>query len=115
MNFKTTWWTSAWVVGGFAFCGAVWAQRWMKNYPEANLALGAQLIDQHKCSACHAKHVGADGADMYNPKGKTNSPARLLAMVEACNTQLSLSLFPEEVQSIAAVLDQRHYGFSKGQ
>jgi hypothetical protein len=32
-------------------------------------------------------------------------------MVEQCNTELNLSLFPDEVTAIAAVLNQTHYRF----
>jgi ABC-type transport system involved in cytochrome bd biosynthesis fused ATPase/permease subunit len=32
-------------------------------------------------------------------------------MVEACNTQLNLGLFPEEVNAVAAVLNHDHYRF----
>jgi len=35
----------------------------------------------------------------------------LRGMVEQCNTTLNLSLFPEEVTAIAAVLNQTHYHF----
>ncbi len=80
-------------------------------YPGADMALGERLIGEHRCSACHARRVGGDGSDIYDPAGKISTPAKLLAMVEACNTQLNLSLFPEEVSSIAAVLDRLHYRF----
>jgi hypothetical protein len=35
----------------------------------------------------------------------------LRGMVEQCNTELNLSLFPDEVTAIAAVLNQTHYRF----
>jgi hypothetical protein len=32
-------------------------------------------------------------------------------MVELCNTELNLAMFPEEVTSVAAVLERDHYRF----
>jgi len=78
-------------------------------YAGADLAQGSQLMVQHKCSACHQRNVGGDGSDIYNPKGRINTLGLLRGMVEACNTQLNLGLFPDEVNSIAAVLNRDHY------
>ena len=78
-------------------------------YAGADLTQGSQLMGQHKCSACHQRNVGGDGNDIYNPKGRINTLGLLRGMVEACNTQLNLGLFPEEVNSIAAVLNRDHY------
>jgi hypothetical protein len=79
----------------------------------ADLALGSKLIAQHKCDGCHANSVGGDGSDMYNPKGRVNTAARLKAMVEACDARLNLKLFPEELDAIAGALNRDHYKFSK--
>jgi hypothetical protein len=35
----------------------------------------------------------------------------LRGMVEACNQELNLGLFPEDVTSISAVLNRDHYRF----
>ncbi|MFZ2308294.1 MAG: hypothetical protein WAW73_15060 [Rhodoferax sp.] len=78
-------------------------------YAGADLAQGAQLIEEHKCNECHQRHVGGDGRDIYNPQGRINTLGLLRGMVEACNTQLNLGLFPDEVNSIAAVLNRDHY------
>lgn len=77
----------------------------------ADLALGSRLIAEHKCNACHAGKVGGDGSAIYRPAGRVNSPARLLAMVEMCSTQLNLQLFPEDIVAIGAVLQRDHYRF----
>jgi hypothetical protein len=34
-------------------------------------------------------------------------------MVEQCNTELNLGMFPEEVNSVAAVLNRDHYRFKQ--
>lgn len=81
-------------------------------YPDADLALGARLIREHGCDACHARKVGGDGAAMYRPTGRINTPSALLAMVEMCSTELNLGLFPEDVTAVAGVLQRDHYRFA---
>jgi hypothetical protein len=80
-------------------------------YEGADLALGATLIADSKCDACHQRNVGGDGSAIYRPKGRINTPGALRGMVEYCSTQLNLGMFPEEVNSIAAVLNRDHYRF----
>jgi hypothetical protein len=91
-------------------CGVVCAQGPVE-FKEADLALGAQLIVQHKCDACHISKVGGNGSAIYRPKGRINTAGFLRGMVEQCNTELNLALFPDEVTSIAAVLNREHYKF----
>ena len=79
----------------------------------ADLALGQEMITTHKCNECHIRNVGGDGSDIYNPKGRIQSAAFLRGMIEYCNTQLNLGMFPEEVTAVAAVLNKRHYLFTK--
>lgn len=91
---------------------AAWAQV-PALYQGADLNLGQQLIDQNKCNACHQSKVGGDGSAIYKPKGPIDSLGALRGMVEMCNTNLNLGLFPDEVTSIAAVLNRDHYRMSK--
>ena len=99
--------------------GACWTammfslQAWAQPaiFKGADLKLGEQLIAEHKCAACHTRRVGGDGSDIYNPKGRINSPAFLRGMVEQCNTELNFGMFPEEVNAVAAVLNRDHYRF----
>lgn len=79
----------------------------------ADLALGQRLMAEHRCAECHARQVGGDGDDIYNPQGRLRSAGQLRGMVEACNTQLKLQLFPEEVTAISAALNRRHYRFTQ--
>lgn len=79
----------------------------------ADLKLGGKLISENKCNQCHAKNWADDGSAVYRPKGRINTPAALQSMVERCSQELSLSLFPEEVNAIAAVLNRDHYRFTK--
>jgi len=81
------------------------------EFREADLALGQKLIAEHKCAACHVQKVGGDGSAIFKPAGRINTPGFLRGMVEQCNTELNLGLFPEEVTAIAAVLNRDHYRF----
>lgn len=92
------------------FSGAVFAQS-AEIFKGADLALGEKLIAEHKCAQCHASKVGGDGSAMYKPQGKFNNAGLLRGMVEMCNTQMNLGLFPEEVTAVAAVLNRDHYKF----
>ena len=83
----------------------------LHQYPGADLALGAKLIQEHRCEACHAKKVGRNGTAVYRPAGRINNPSSLLTMVERCSNELNLGLFPEDVNSVAAVLQRDHYRF----
>ncbi|MDP3708939.1 MAG: hypothetical protein Q8R56_12795 [Polaromonas sp.] len=77
----------------------------------ADLKLGEKLIADNRCVACHQQKAGGEGSAMYKPAGRVNTPGILRGMVEQCNTELNLSLFPEEVTAIAAVLNRDHYRF----
>ena len=80
-------------------------------FHDADLKLGERLIVENKCAACHQQKVGGDGSSIYKPTGRINTPGMLRGMVEQCNTELNLGMFPEEVTSIAAVLNRDHYRF----
>ena len=80
-------------------------------YKDADMPLGEKLLREHRCAECHSRKVGGDGSAIYRPLGRINTPGMLRGMVEQCNTELNLSLFPEEVTSISAVLNRDHYRF----
>lgn len=101
------------LLGFCLFCGVIQAQGVPPLYQGADLALGKKLISEHKCNACHQKKVGGDGTDIYRPAGRINTLAALRGMVEQCNTELNLGLFPEETNSVAAVLNRDHYHLSQ--
>ena len=77
----------------------------------ADLELGRKLIADNQCVACHRGKVGGDGSAIYRPAGRINTAGFLRGMVEQCNTELKLSLFPDEVTAIGAVLNRDHYRF----
>ena len=107
-----------WVVAtGFAVLVPLAAQAQMQArtpalFADADLGLGRQLIAEHNCSACHIRKVGGDGSAIYRPQGRINTPGALRTMVEVCNTELNLAMFPDEVTSVAAVLEKDHYRFA---
>lgn len=80
-------------------------------YKDADLPLGEKLLRENRCAECHIRKVGGDGSAIFRPAGRINSPGLLRGMVEQCNTELNLTLFPEEVTSISAVLNRDHYRF----
>lgn len=81
------------------------------EFQGADLALGEKLISENKCVACHQGKVGGDGSSIYKPAGRITTPGFLRGMVEQCNTELKLSLFPDEVTAISAVLNRDYYRF----
>ena len=97
------------VVAGLFAWGPVLAQPAI--FKGADLKVGEQLIAEHQCAACHSRRVGGDGSAIYKPLGRINTPAFLRGMVEQCNTELNLDMFPEEVSAVAAVLNRDHYKF----
>jgi len=90
---------------------ALRAQTLPAIYQGADLKLGEKLMVENKCAACHQQKVGGDGSAIYKPAGRINSTGLLRGMVEQCNTELNMGLFPDEVNSIAAVLNRDHYRF----
>lgn len=80
-------------------------------FKDADVPLGEKLLREHQCSACHARRVGGDGSAIYRPQGRIASPAALRGMVEQCNLELNLAMFPDEVTAVSAVLNRDHYRF----
>ncbi len=80
-------------------------------FKDADLAMGSKLMADNKCVECHASKVPGDGSAVYKPQGRINTPGLLRGMVEQCNTELNLGMFPEEVSAVAAVLNRDHYKF----
>jgi hypothetical protein len=77
----------------------------------ADFKLGEKLIVESKCTQCHQQKVGGNGDAIYKPLGRINTAGFLRGMVEQCNTELNLGLFPEDVTAVAAVLNRDYYRF----
>ena len=82
-------------------------------FRKADLQQGERLLEENRCAACHAEKFGGDGSAIYRPAGRVNTPALLRGMVEQCNLNLNLSLFPDEVTDISAVLNRDYYRFKQ--
>lgn len=98
------------------FIGTVWVAspahaQGADIFKGADLALGEKMIAEHKCVACHISKVGGDGSAIFKPQGKFNTAGLMRGMVEMCNTNMNLGMFPEEVSAVAAVLNRDHYKF----
>lgn len=86
-----------------------WAQP--SIFKGADLERGQQLMREAQCEACHTRHVGGNGTDIYNPKGRIQTAGLLRGMVEYCSTQLNLGFFPEDSTDVAAALNRLYYRF----
>lgn len=98
---------------GLSHLGGAHALEVPEIFRDADLQQGQRLLEEHRCAACHAKKMGGDGSAIYRPDGRVNTPALLRGTVEQCNLNLNLSLFPDEVTDIAAVLNRDHYRFKR--
>lgn len=101
------------MAGGALLAAAGAVAQTPELFRDADLALGEKLIQEHKCSACHARKVGGDGSAIYRPSGRIHNPSLLRGMVDYCSTELNLQLFPEDVTAVAAVLQRDHYRFGQ--
>jgi hypothetical protein len=97
--------------GLFLLSGLATAQHDASIFRDADIALGEKLIAENRCAACHIQKFGGDGTSIYRPQGRINTAGFLRGMVEQCNTELKLQLFPEEVTAVAAVLNRDFYRF----
>jgi hypothetical protein len=102
---------AALLVGGATWLATPAHAQGADIFKGADLALGEKLIAEHKCVACHVSKVGGDGSAIFKPQGKFNTAGLMRGMVEMCNTNMNLSMFPEEVTAVAAVLNRDHYKF----
>lgn len=105
------WWGGVGCAGLLLAGPAALAQPAVELFKGADPALGERLIKEHRCAECHRSKFGGDGSSIFRPKGRINTPGFLRGMVEQCNTELNLGLFPEEVSAVAAVLNRDHYRF----
>ena len=101
----------AWAIPPMVVSTPAGAQHDASIFREADLALGEKLIEENRCAACHIKKFGGDGTAIYRPQGRISTAGFLRGMVEQCNTELKMQLFPEEVTAIAAVLNRDFYRF----
>lgn len=66
---------------------------------------GAALHDDANCMSCHTDQP-------YNPSVTTSFP-KLLEKVGACNANLNVGMFDDEVAQVAEYLNQTYYKHEK--
>ena len=105
-------WRRAALLAGLIFASPFsMAQHDASIFRDADIVLGEKLIAENRCAECHIRKFGGDGSSIYRPQGRINTAGFLRGMVEQCNTELKLQLFPEEVTAVAAVLNRDYYRF----
>ena len=77
--------------------------KWLR--PRWLSRLGESLLKTHNCAGCHGRHMNGPVDDIYNPKGKVNTPGALRGMVDMCSNELNL-------HAVAAVLNRDFYRFT---
>lgn len=81
-------------------------------FPKANPQTGKRLFDEAGCGACHNSLMGGDGGRIFTrPEHKVRDAQGLLKMVRFCVSQTGAQIFPEDMEHIAAYLNQQFYKF----
>jgi len=76
-------------------------------------AEGKKLVEEKQCETCHHNKTMGDAKAIYLRKDrKVTSMEKLKSQVARCNSELNLSLFPEDEEHIVAFLDDTYYRFS---
>ena len=79
-----------------------------------NAAEGKRLVDEKRCETCHHNKTMGDAKAIYLRKDrKVATLEQLKARVALCNSELNLSLFPEDEEHIVAFLDSTYYKFRR--
>ena len=87
------------------------AQKQPAPFAAGDAKAGKAIVDRD-CVGCHAAKFAGDPDRMYTrPDHRVKTPAKLLAQVQACNTNLAKGYFPEEEEHIAAYLNLQFYKF----
>jgi cytochrome c553 len=95
----------------FATAAAI-AQKQPAPFAAGDANTGKALVERD-CVSCHAAKFPGDPDRMYTrPEHRVKTPAKLLAQVQACNTNLAKGYFPEEEEHIAAYLNLEFYKFA---
>jgi len=83
-------------------------------FPKADPKTGKRLFDEAKCGACHNSLMGGDGSKIFTrPEHKVRDSQALAKMVRFCVAQTGAQIFPEDIDHIAAYLNQQFYKFKQ--
>lgn len=79
-----------------------------------DVAEGRKLVGEKKCETCHHNKTMGDAKAIYLRRDrKVTTLEQLKARVALCNSELNLSLFPEDEEHIVAFLDNTYYKFRR--
>jgi hypothetical protein len=75
---------------------------------------GGKLVEEKRCETCHHNKTMGDAKAIYLRKDrKVTSWEKLKAQVAVCNSELNLSMFPEEEEHVSEFLDRTYYRFKR--
>jgi cytochrome c5 len=95
----------------FAVSGTATGETQPAPFAKGDPKAGKVLVERD-CVGCHAQKFAGDPDQMYRRADRRiKTPAKLLAQVQACNTNLGKNYFPEEEEHIAAYLNLEFYHF----
>lgn len=88
------------------------AQKQPAPFAAGDPKIGKTIVERD-CVSCHAARFADNPDRMYTrPDHRVKTPQKLLAQVQACNTNLGKGYFPEEEEHIAAYLNLEFYRFA---
>lgn len=71
-----------------------------------------EQLHQDNCISCHVSMAGGDGSGLYTRADRqVGSYDSLVTQVNRCNVNLDVGWFDDEVEAVAAFLDDRYYKF----
>ena len=77
-------------------------------------AEGKKLVEEKRCETCHHNKTMGDAKAIYLRKDrKVTSWEKLKARVALCNSELNLSMFPDEEDHVSEFLDKTYYKFKR--
>lgn len=81
-------------------------------FPNADSKVGKKHFDEAKCNACHVSLMGGDGNRIFTrPERKVKDAQALAKMVRFCVDRTGAGIFPEDIEHVAAYLNQQFYKF----
>ena len=75
---------------------------------------GRKLVEEKRCETCHHNKTMGDAKAIYLRRDrKVTSWEKLKAQVALCNSELNLSMFPDEEDHVSEFLDKTYYKFKR--
>ena len=76
-------------------------------------AQGRKLVEEKGCEGCHVRKVAGPGRIYTRDDRRATTWPKVKSMVQACNSELNLQLFPDEEEHVAEYLNQAYYKYRK--